>query len=67
MDAFKTQNVYPGTAVRRLSSSAAPLFWTSIMPNFLNFPPFTEDGDVHVVIETPRGSRAKFDYDPRLH
>jgi len=28
------------------------------MPNFLNLPPFTGEGDVHVVIETPRGSRA---------
>ena len=36
------------------------------MPNFLNFPPFTEDGDVHVVVETPRGSRAKFAYDPKI-
>jgi len=23
------------------------------MPNFFNLPPFTEDGDVHVVVETP--------------
>lgn len=36
------------------------------MPNFTNLPTFTEDGDVHVVVETPRGSRAKFAYDPRL-
>jgi inorganic pyrophosphatase len=36
------------------------------MPNFLSLPPFTEDGDVHVVVETPRGSRAKFAYDPKL-
>jgi inorganic pyrophosphatase len=36
------------------------------MPNFFNPPPFTEDGDVHVVVETPRGSRAKFAYDPKL-
>ena len=28
-------------------------------------PPFTEDGDVQVVVETPRGSRAKFAYDPK--
>jgi inorganic pyrophosphatase len=36
------------------------------MPNFINLPIFTEDGDVHVVVETPRGSRAKFAYDPKL-
>ncbi len=36
------------------------------MPNFLKLPPFTEDGDIHVVVETPRGSRAKFAYDPKL-
>jgi inorganic pyrophosphatase len=28
--------------------------------------PFTEDGDVRVVIETPRGSQAKFAYDPEI-
>ena len=36
------------------------------MPKFLNLPAFTEDGDVRVVIETPRGSRAKLAYDPEL-
>jgi inorganic pyrophosphatase len=36
------------------------------VPNFVNLPAFTEDGDVHVVVETPRGSRAKFAYDPKL-
>ncbi len=36
------------------------------MPNFINLPPFAEDGAVHVVVETPRGSRAKFAYDPKL-
>jgi inorganic pyrophosphatase len=36
------------------------------MPNFINLPPFTEDGDVHVVVETPHGSRAKFAYNPKL-
>jgi hypothetical protein len=35
---------------------------TTIMPNFINLPPFAEDGAVHVVVETPRGSRAKFAY-----
>jgi hypothetical protein len=49
-------------------SGAPPLStsWDFKMPNFVNLPPFTEDGDVHVVVETPRGSRAKFDYDPKL-
>jgi inorganic pyrophosphatase len=37
-----------------------------VMPNFINLPAFTEDGDVRVVIETPRGSRAKLAYDPEL-
>ena len=36
------------------------------MPNFINLPPYTDDGDVHVVVETPRGSRAKFAYDTQL-
>jgi inorganic pyrophosphatase len=36
------------------------------MPNFFSLPLFAEDGDVHVVIETPRGSRVKFAYDPKL-
>ena len=36
------------------------------MPNFINLPAFTEAGDLHVVVETPRGSRAKFAYDPKL-
>src|SRR5215510_12618161 len=37
-----------------------------VMPNLINLPAFTEDGDVCVVIETPRGSRAKLAYDPKL-
>ena len=36
------------------------------MSNLVNLPSFTENGDVYVVVETPRGSRAKFDYDPKL-
>lgn len=36
------------------------------MANFINLPSYTEDGDVYVVVETPRGSRAKFAYDPKL-
>ncbi len=36
------------------------------MPNLVKLPPFSEDEDVRVVVETPRGSRAKFAYDPQL-
>jgi inorganic pyrophosphatase len=36
------------------------------MSNLLKLPPFGEDGDLRVVVETPRGSRAKLDYDPEL-
>jgi hypothetical protein len=36
------------------------------VPSFINLPPFIEDGDLHVVGETPRGSLAKFAYDPKL-
>jgi hypothetical protein len=35
------------------------------MPNLINLPTFKDNGDVEVVIETPRGSRAKFAYDPQ--
>jgi inorganic pyrophosphatase len=34
--------------------------------NLIKLPAFSDDGDLHVVIETPRGSRAKLDYDPKL-
>jgi inorganic pyrophosphatase len=36
------------------------------MPNLIDLPSFSEDGDVRVVIETPRGSRAKFRYEPEM-
>lgn len=36
------------------------------MPDLINLPPFTEEEDVHVVVETPRGSRAKLNFDPKL-
>jgi inorganic pyrophosphatase len=36
------------------------------MTNLLKLPSFSDEGDLHVVIETPRGSRAKLDYDPKL-
>jgi inorganic pyrophosphatase len=40
--------------------------WTDFVPNLIKLPPLTDNGDVRVVIETPRGSRAKFNYDPEL-
>jgi inorganic pyrophosphatase len=49
-----------------LSVFRVAYFEDLIMPNLINLPPFTEDGDAYVVVETPRGSRAKFDYDPKL-
>lgn len=36
------------------------------MTNILKLPAFSDDGDLRVVVETPRGSRAKLDYDPDL-
>ncbi len=36
------------------------------MPDLIRLAPFTEEGDVRVVVETPRGSQAKFAYDPEI-
>ena len=36
------------------------------MTNLLNLPPFDREGNVHVVVETPRGARAKLKYEPEL-
>jgi inorganic pyrophosphatase len=36
------------------------------MPNLITLAPFNDDGDVRVVVETPRGSQAKFAYDPEI-
>jgi inorganic pyrophosphatase len=36
------------------------------MADLLKLPERTKDGDVHVVVETPRGSAAKLEFDPEL-
>jgi inorganic pyrophosphatase len=36
------------------------------MPNLLKLPSWGADGVLHVVVETPRGARAKFKFDPDL-
>ena len=35
-------------------------------PNLLEIPAFSAGGDVHVLVETTRGSRAKFKYEPEV-
>jgi inorganic pyrophosphatase len=36
------------------------------MANLFKLPTFNDDGNVNVVVETPRGARAKLTYDPDL-
>ena len=36
------------------------------MPNLVKLPARSKDGDIHVVVETPRGSSAKLEFDPKL-
>ena len=36
------------------------------MPNLAKLPTWAGDGLVHVVVETPRGARAKLTFDPEL-
>jgi inorganic pyrophosphatase len=36
------------------------------MTNLFKLPTFSDDGHLRVVVETPRGSQAKLDYDPKL-
>lgn len=36
------------------------------LSNLIGLPAFTENGDIRVVVETPRGSRSKLAYDPEL-
>lgn len=36
------------------------------MANLLELPAFNDAGELHCVVESPRGSKAKFTYDPEL-
>ena len=36
------------------------------MADLQKLPVWARDGDVHVVVETPRGSAAKLEFDPEL-
>ena len=35
-------------------------------PDYMQLPVFSPAGDVHLVVETPKGARAKFKFEPRL-
>ena len=36
------------------------------MPNLAALPPFTDDGDLQMVVETPRGATVKLKYEPAM-
>src|SRR5436853_4215009 len=36
------------------------------MPNYMKFPSFNDDGDLNMVVETPRGSCVKLRFDPDM-
>src|ERR1700716_1355427 len=36
------------------------------MPNYFKLPPWADSDHVHAVVETPRGSRAKLEFDPGI-
>lgn len=36
------------------------------MTNYLKLPTWADSSHVHAVVETPRGSRAKLEFDPKL-
>jgi inorganic pyrophosphatase len=46
--------------------SAARISTDDLMSNLFKLPTFSDDGNLRVVVETPRGSQAKLDYDPKL-
>jgi inorganic pyrophosphatase len=35
------------------------------MPNYVKLPPFDDDGNLNMVVETPRGSAVKLKYEPK--
>jgi inorganic pyrophosphatase len=35
------------------------------MPNYVKLPPFDDDGNLNMVVETPRGSTVKLKYEPK--
>lgn len=44
-----------------------PAFWQAhAMPDLLKLPTWANKACVHAVVETPRGSRAKLEFDPKL-
>jgi hypothetical protein len=58
--------IFEKITVTFLRNAAHLIFKVLRQADFINLPHFAEDGDVHVVVETPCGSRAKFAYDPKL-
>ena len=36
------------------------------MPNYMKLPPFDDDGDLNMVVETPRGSAVKLRYEQKM-
>jgi len=35
------------------------------MPNYMKLPPFNDEGDLNMVVETPKGSSVKLRYEPK--
>ena len=51
---------------RARSDQVSLAFPLPVMPNLLKLPTWAGDGAIHIVVETPRGARAKLTYDPEL-